>query len=240
MSNTILGGILLIVLAAASFVVYNNFWRPAEEAKGPVTAVSFICDTESHFVAEFDENFENVAILENGQTVRTLPRVPDVAVRFADSNYAYVFAGEEASVTDLVRGMTVSCRQPFDPNNAPYNFGDAGEGDGTKPDVTTAVGGNIAGTWKSVDDGKFEREFQAGGTVFDRYEGEEPVAGTWEVFTSETASDTAMFPLEAGAAYIKLDFGDEVLQYKIGKATPEELELIYLGRGNVLRFTKVQ
>lgn len=242
--------VLLVLLAGASFVIYSQNrserMNEAEAENGtgdePAASVSFICADDSYFIAEFPAAFDEVSVVVDGETVRTLPRVAGDGQRFETDSHVYVFAGEEATVTTKGSGAATTCSQPFDPNNAPFNFGDAGEGGGERPDASLVVSESILGTWQSVDDEQFTREFRGDGTVIDRYDGAEVSTGTWIAFTAD-APLAVSFPLEPDTVYIRMaeEEGDEAttLHFKLTTLTPEELELVYMERGGALRFTFV-
>jgi len=51
------------------------------------------------------------------------------------------------------------------------------------------------------------------------------------------------YPLEDNAVYIQMTMTGtqaDTLNFKLTKLTPEELELVYMERGGVLRFKRVQ
>lgn len=113
-------------------------------------------------------------------------------------------------------------------------------GEGQEIDVADAVRENIIGAWRSMDDAKFVREFKADGMVVDSYEGSADVEGEWRAFSEQSPIEVG-FPLEADTAYIQITAdASELLHFKLAKLTPEELELIYMDRGGVLRFERIQ
>jgi hypothetical protein len=245
--------ILIVILAALGGYLYSrerNLAKDGEQAThdpAPALSASFVCKDTSHFIAEFPTGSEEVKIVIDGTAVRTLPRVAGDGQRFENSTFAYVFAGEEVTVTDKVSKKTTTCAQPADPNNAPVNFGDSAEGGAgfagsVQPDVAALVTASAIGKWKSVDDAKFIREFKSGGVAIDSYNGKADATGTWKVFTKANAP-AVTYTLENDAIYLQMSAGSapaDTLTFKVVKVTPEELELIYLERGNTLKFTKVQ
>ena len=240
MSTKLFLGVMVAVLAIAGYVVYSNTMN--DDVPMESNGISFMCKDDSYFVAEFSPDFSQVDILVDGVIVRTAVRIANSDLYIYEiGDYTYTFAGEEVTVSNSRTDATTSCNQPFDANTAPYNFGDMGEGGGGETDLILEATKNIKGQWRSVDDEKFTREFMANGTVTDSYEGSDDTVGTWLIFTinSEVA---APFPLETNTAYLKIttDVGaSEVMYYKLTKVTSEELELIYMDRGGVLRFTRV-
>lgn len=239
MSNKLLAATLFILLVVIAIVLYNK--SEEEPVQLADVTLSFICENEQHFVAEFDINFETLKVVKNGELIRELQRSDAMVMRFSNNDYDYTFAGEGIRILNKTNGEETTCSQPFDPNNAPYNFGDLGEGAGVEQDMTIAVNENIVGTWISLDDNKFIREFRSDGTTVDIYEGEEVSKGKWLVFTHENGIATD-FPQTKEDVYIKIEDIDPsgTLYFSLAKLTPEELELIYMDRGNVLRFSRTQ
>lgn len=244
MSNKIFLGMLALIVILGGYVVYSNISTSGVEEKMG-NQVSFNCTEGESFIAEFSFDMTKLNVVVSGDVKYTLPNIGDenVPYRFGDSDRQYTFVGEEVTVTDLKSGSDVVCNQPFDSNNAPYNFGDAREGAGSEQqDISLIVGENILGKWKSVDDQKFTRTFLPDGTFTDSYEGSTDTRGNWVVFTKDSGIVTT-FPLEEGTVYIRLLTGDETadaLHFKVLKLTPEELELAYMERGGVLKFTSVK
>lgn len=240
MSTKILIGVLIALLAAAGWVIYsNNQTHQDQPEDAALTSVSFICGDGSHFIAEFPDDMRTLSVVIDGVTVRTLSAVAGAGTRFANAEYTYVFAGEDVTVT--AHNFSTVCSQPLDPNLAPYNFGDPGEGNGTN-DMAGAVTANIVGTWQSTDDEKFVRKFNGDGTMADLYDGAITATGTWTAFTADDQMNLA-FTVEPHSVYLALtmaDMPDEPLHFKVLKLTPEEVSLMYMERGGTLSFTKVE
>lgn len=238
--------VVLLVLVGGGWYAYSEFGLPkdaamTDESSREGSAVSFMCADESHFIARFNSSMTNVDIDIDGTVVRTLPLVEGAGQRFESDSHTYVFAGEEATVTVKATGASTTCTQPFDANNAPYNFGDAGEGGGVKQDTALIVSESIVGKWQSTQDAKFVREFKAGGKVADSHDNEVVSEGTFTVFT-EAKPLSVLFPLEKGMVYVQLKMSGtegDTLNFKVTKLTPESLELIYMDRGGALVFTRV-
>jgi membrane-bound inhibitor of C-type lysozyme len=238
--------IVIVALLGIGWYAFNNHQTALKEAdtQNPPSmflSANFNCVDNTHFIAEFP-SANDVKIVVDGVTARILPKVPGDGQRFEDGEYVYVFAGEEATVTEKTTGTTTTCAQPFDANNAPVNFGDAAEGGGVKPDTTLVVSESIVGKWQSTEDNKFVREFKADGTAVDTYDSKDPHEGTWTVFTKDKPLDVK-FPIEESATYLQLSIKDnstDVLHFKISALTPESLELIFMDRGGSLKFTRIQ
>lgn len=238
--------ILLVVLAGLGWYAYDVKRTSSLSIESPTIlfSASFACKDGTHFIAEFPDGEDSLVVI-TPNTALAYPGMEGAGQKFEDDSFRYVFAGEEVTVTNKATNAVTTCSQPFDPNNAPANFGDAAEGGagfgaGAQADISSIVAESIQGTWKSADDAKFVRAFKSENIVVDSYGGKADATGTWKVFGKATAPKTS-FPLEEGVAYAQLTIGSapaEVYTYKIMKVTPEELELVYMERGNTLRFTK--
>jgi len=112
--------------------------------------------------------------------------------------------------------------------------------DATLSDGATVMS-NIVGKWQSDEDSKFIREIRNDGTVVDQYEGEADSDGLWMVFTKEIPDTAFDGTMEDDAVYLSLAMSEEErLYFKVIQVDGDSLELIYLGRGNVLSFHRVQ
>lgn len=228
--------VLVIVLIAFGWYAYTNN-KQTQEAGEWKLAASFMCEDDSYFIAEFPEE-GRAEIIVDGTVTQTLTLTAGLGQRFENDAFVYVFAGEEATVTNKATGYRYTCSQPVDPNNAPVNFGDTGEGAGEAQDTAAAVSANIVGKWQDMDDPLFVREFKADGTIIDKHDGVAASPGLWKSFTAKTAVNVSM-PLEADSVYVEIGSEGEVFYYKIGKLTLESLEMIYAD-GGVLVFERVQ
>lgn len=100
------------------------------------------------------------------------------------------------------------------------------------------------GTWESTEDAKFTREFRSDGTVIDRYEGDASATatGTWSVVDPAAEAQFIDAPLGSleGMSVVRIAFPEGNYYFSINKITETELAMTYLGRGNILVFTKVR
>lgn len=165
-------------------------------------------------------------------------------VRFEGSGMVFVGAGESARLS--ANGKIYTCEPKTTAGITPYNFGDSAEGGGVKQDAVQIVSESIGGKWQSVDDSKFIREFTARGIVQDSYDGKVVSEGTWsaanagQMFHAPPASPDDSIYLQLSMSKSALDSRIDVLNFKLVKLTPEELELTYLDRGGTLRFKKIK
>lgn len=100
----------------------------------------------------------------------------------------------------------------------------------------------LVGVWRSNEDAKFTREFRENGQVVDMYESVDmplPTQGIWSIVTDVSAE-----PVELAADFtlriLKLEFPEETMYFGLSENTTTTLDLVYLGRGGMLTFTKVQ
>jgi hypothetical protein len=99
----------------------------------------------------------------------------------------------------------------------------------------------VAGTWRSLDDPKSVRVFAPDGTAKDRYAGESLATGTWEI--ADACPDASP---EAGSATVGpllvVRYAEDPAPfcYGLGDIGADRLELIYLPRGNTLRYARVR
>ncbi len=112
----------------------------------------------------------------------------------------------------------------------------------SEQDRVNAAMSALIGVWRSVEDAKFVRTYRADGTATDTYEDEPSanVTGAWSVFMKELPDPDFTGVIEPDVPYVKMTLEGEHYFFKIGKATPEELELIFMDRGGALTFTRVQ
>ncbi len=101
---------------------------------------------------------------------------------------------------------------------------------------------DLIGVWRSTQDPKYTREFEASGAVIDRYEGDESATatGTWSVFTAADAPDGLPFEIRGSDRYVLITSDGEALHFRIADASENQLELVYMDRGGVLTFVRVR
>ncbi len=102
----------------------------------------------------------------------------------------------------------------------------------------------MAGHWRSVDDPRSLIEIRADGTWIDSYTGEPSATATshWLLFSGARPSkDAAGETLDAKSTYLEVSDKDAgVLFYALDQLDAKSLDLLYLDRGNTLRYTRVK
>lgn len=115
---------VLVVVVAAAFIYKDTFAPPVAQVADQAYQVSFLCDDTTHFIAHFT-NSNTVQIDVDGTIVRELPHATSTSgTLYADSDWSLALRGETATVTRMLDNKSGACHQPFDPNLAPYNWGD--------------------------------------------------------------------------------------------------------------------
>lgn len=236
--------VLLVILIGGYFVLQQGN-APLED----LGTYAYTCENGSQFTMSPSADMSSIELSAGSQGMFTgnvkLQKAESTAgARYEGtvlgSSVVFVGAGEEVQL--MVGSESTVCNPVPSTESPPWNWGDAGEGGGIKQDVGLIVSESIVGKWQSVDDAKFSREFKADGTAVDMYDSKDATSGTWKVFTKEKPIEVA-FPLEDDAVYIQMTMqGTQAdnLNFKLSKLTPEELELVYMDRGGVLRFKAVQ
>ena len=106
-----------------------------------------------------------------------------------------------------------------------------------------AFGASLSGTWRSNDDAQFTREFTAGGTIIDRYEGspEATSQGEWSLVTDPSAEKVEL-PVVKDAKIVRVQFPEEALYFAVNGLTETNLSMIYLNgaRAGNLEFTRIK
>jgi hypothetical protein len=102
----------------------------------------------------------------------------------------------------------------------------------------------MAGRWRSVDDPRSLIEIRADGTWIDSYTGEPSATATshWLLFSgARPPKDAAGETLDAKSTYLEVSDKDAgVLVYALDQLDAKSLDLLYLDRGNTLRYTRVK
>jgi len=97
---------------------------------------------------------------------------------------------------------------------------------------------SYAGKWQSDEDARYELEISASGAFVETYDGAETDKGSWQELASLGAEAVNYGDLGTSGLFLKLERGDGPYLYKVLKADTSSLQLIYLGRGNILSFTR--
>lgn len=236
--------VLIIILVGGYFVMQQGSAPTAED----FGTYAYACANGAEFAMKPSADLSSIELSAGSQGMFTgnvtLPQAASGAGGYEGSHMGntIVFVGAGEGVQLTVGSETTICNPVPNAEMAPWNWGDAGEGGGVKRDVGLIVSKSIVGKWQSTEDAKFTREFKDGGTAVDTYKGKNVTNGTWKVFTKENPVEVS-FPIEADAVYIQMTMAGsqaDKINFKLSKLTPEELELIYMDRGGVLKFKSVK
>lgn len=224
--------LLVVVMVGVGYVAYIHSTRieqenVVEDSQTQRISISMICNDTSYFIAEFPSS-TSLEVIVDGVLTRTLPQVEGYGYRFEDAEYAYVFAGEGVTVTNKSTNTVTLCAQPFDPNLAPFNFGDAAEGGGDAVDIVKIVAESLVDRWQSADEPTLVREFMQS-TFVDYREGSEIQHGTWRVYTQDSEeAPVALGEEQLVHLAITMSKNNEsnTEYFVVKRITPEVLELI--------------
>jgi hypothetical protein len=100
----------------------------------------------------------------------------------------------------------------------------------------------ILGQWQAVEDAQLVREFKEGGVVTDWYGGAEVMTGVWNLFNGSEAPPALFLTEDEETVYLRMTLtGQErdALYFRVENVDEENLELVYVGPGGVLEFTRV-
>jgi spermidine/putrescine-binding protein len=97
----------------------------------------------------------------------------------------------------------------------------------------------LVGSWQSVQDEKFIREFNTSGEFVDIYDETLVDQGTWSAFTKNNPIATN-YPLKPDAVYLQIIGEETTQQVQLVKVTAQDLELMVLGSNTTLKFTRPQ
>lgn len=238
--------LLAIILIGGYWLVQQNSVPIAATEESDLGSYAYACENGSGFSMSPAADMQSIKLSAGAQGMftgdATLSHATGTEYEGTHLGSMMKFMGAGEGVTLMVGSESTLCNPVPNPDSPPWNWGDPGEGGGVKQDVGLIVTESIVGRWQSIEDDKFTREFKGNGTAVDTYEGESVTSGTWKVFTKEKPLSVS-FPLEENAVYLQMTMqGTQAdnLNFKIGKLTPEELELVYMDRGGVLRFRAIK
>jgi hypothetical protein len=246
MSKIIFGIILAVAVVGGAAYWYMGSTAPmAQIAIDEFGSYPYMCDNGVEFTMAPSSDMSTIALRPgaNAQFAEaTLAQQYSAGARYEGAGMIFTGAGEEVTLTTN-DGTVLTCMPKPSQEMAPFNWGDQGEGAGsTQPDAALVAGENMQGKWQSVDDAKFVREFKANDAVADWYDNEIQSEGMWVAFTKENAPEVP-FPLKEDTVYVQMTITGsqaDTLNFELVKVTPEELEMVYLDRGGMLRFKRIQ
>ena len=235
-------GLIIIIGGGLWFINNSKAVAPSGENLG---AYAYTCDNGSEFTMTPASDVSSIRLTPGTNATfseATLAQVDSSAgARYEGTGIVFIGAGEEVRLK--TGNSTLICNPKFNPDSPPWNWGDAGEGGSVKQDVALIVSESILGKWQSTEDAKFTREFKAGNAVEDRYDNKVVSSGLWVAFEKGIQAPEVPYPLADNVIYIQMTMQGtqaDTLNFKLTKLTPEELQLIYMDRGGVLQFKRVQ
>ena len=235
MNKNVILAVLAVLLVAGGLYWYMN-------NNGNQGTYAYMCTDGSEFSMSPSEDMSQVMITAGAGAKFSgsvkLDHMGDGAHYEGDSNGTLIVvggAGEEMQLT--VGQQTTVCNPKPNGDMAPWNWGDAAEGGGGTQDLVGTVSESIMGKWHSADDSKLVREFRTGSIVSDMYDNKSLVNGMYTVFTTDKTEE-APFPLQPNTVYVQIKMSGKTLNFKLVKLTPELLELGYVDREGVLRYTR--
>lgn len=245
-TNTVwvIAGLVIIIGGGLWFFNNSKVAAPSAVDLGLGT-YAYTCDNGSEFTMAPVPDVSSIRLTPGTKATfseATLVKVDSSAgARYEGAGIVFIGAGEGVQLT--TGGSTLICNPKFSPDSPPWNWGDAGEGGSVKQDVALIVSESILGKWQSTEDAKFTRVFKAGNVVEDWYDNKVVSTGLWVAFEKGINAPEVPYPLEDSTVYIQMTMQGtqaDTLNFKLAKLTPEELELVYMDRGGVLKFKLVQ
>lgn len=100
----------------------------------------------------------------------------------------------------------------------------------------------LVGTWQSQNDTKLTREFDADGRTVERYEGDDSATniGRWALFYGKSPPPGfSGQKFEDKVVYLKIDQNGDVLLFALAGLTRSDMKMVYLERGNVMSFARL-
>ena len=111
------------------------------------------------------------------------------------------------------------------------------------PDLPT-VTQNIVGSWQSTGDGNYSVKITANGKWTDTYStsatSSASQTGAYTLFTSADPDPALAGAVTPGVVYVKLVEGKSTSFFGVVEADGNNLQLVYLDRGNTISFVKAQ
>ncbi len=98
--------------------------REMQDGQEDDIVASFRCDDNSSFIATFTAAMDKVTISSEGEDNVFNHVASTSGKKYENDMWTFLFKGETATVTFRKDGKTAICKPPFDPENAPVNFGD--------------------------------------------------------------------------------------------------------------------
>lgn len=219
---------LLLVLALLGGSIYFVMQQKEEpEAKLPADetvlgSYAYTCTNGVTMRMEPSADVSTVRVMISGNgfpSEAILNRVETFSgARFEGANMMFTGAGEEVSIVS--GDVSAICNPVPDSENAPWNWGDAGEGGGAVFDPVRVASEAIVGTW-SLLEADVTTEFKSDGTIVEDRAGT-TYGGTWTMSAPADAPIITMM-------YV----GSDGSSCEVATLTPENLLLRCSGEGEM-------
>lgn len=216
--------LVLALIGGGAYYFLNQQAEPAGKLPAPENiagSYAYECTNDVTLRLEPSTDLATVRVMISGAgfpSEGVLAHVESfTGARFEGANMMLTGAGEEVSIVS--GDHSAICNPVPDSENAPWNWGDAGEGGGVVFDPVRAASENIIGRWSLIE-ADVTMEFKEGGVL------EEDRAGT-------VAKGTWSISAPADAPIITMTFTDNPhgSSCEITKLTPENLMLACTGEG---------
>lgn len=101
----------------------------------------------------------------------------------------------------------------------------------------------LLGTWQRDDETAFTRELATGGTVIDRFEGDDTATtrGTWQLVKGDALlPDRAGHKPPADSVFLQLSQNGEQALFNVVAVNAQAMQVIDIGSGKTFRFSRLK
>jgi hypothetical protein len=226
---------LLLVLVLLGGGAYYFFIQPkTEEPQGKLPAddtvlgsYAYECTNDVSMRMEPSADMATVRVMISGAGFPSEAILTHVesftGARYEGANMMFTGASEEVSIVS--GNSSAICNPVPDSENAPFNWGDAGEGGGVVFDPVRVASEGIIGTW-SLTEADVTTEFKTSGTLLEDRAGTK-VEGTW----------TMSAPADAPIITMMFAGNPHGTSCEVATLTPERLLLRCTGEGEMFELS---
>jgi len=215
--------VLLAIVAGGGWYVTTK--QDAMSGKLPAAedilgSYAYECTNDVTMRMEPSSDLATVRVMIQGGTFPSeaiLAKVATANARYENEVLTFTGAGEEVQI--FTNEHSAVCMPVFSNDEAPFNWGDAGEGGGVVVDPVRIASEGIVGTWE-MDDTALALEFSEGGALRERRD-DEWMTGTW----------TMSAPADAPVVTLMFNENPHGSSCEVSTLTPEKLVLSCTGEG---------